>query len=56
MLLIVTQLQGIDLAPLAAGTLRAFIARAGAGSVDDLLRAVHKLLTQPETMAMIREK
>jgi uncharacterized membrane-anchored protein YjiN (DUF445 family) len=54
---ITTQLQGIDLAPLAAGTLRAFV-REGRhqGLLDDLLRAVHQSLTQPETMAMIREK
>src|SRR5471030_1612305 len=54
---ITTQLQSIDLAPLAAGTLRAFVAEGRhQGLLDDILRAVHQSLTQPETMAMIREK
>jgi uncharacterized membrane-anchored protein YjiN (DUF445 family) len=54
---ITTQLQGIDLAPLAAGTLRAFVQEGRhQGLLDDILRAVHQSLTQPETMAMIREK
>src|SRR5471032_2351843 len=54
---IATQLQGIDLAPLAAGTLRAFVQEGRhQGLLDDILRAVHQSLTQPETMAMIREK
>ncbi|MDB5610328.1 MAG: hypothetical protein JWP25_7228 [Bradyrhizobium sp.] len=54
---ITTQLQSIDLAPLAAGTLRAFV-REGRhqGLLDDILSAVHQSLTQPETMAMVREK
>src|ERR1700692_1836291 len=54
---ITTQLQSINLAPLAAGTLRAFV-REGRhqGLLDDILRGVHESLTQPETMAMIREK
>ena len=52
-----TQLQGIDLAPLAAGTLRAFVAEGRhQGLLDDILRAVHDSLTKAETMAMIREK
>ena len=52
---ITTQLQSIDLAPLAAGTLRAFVAEGRhQGLLDDILRAVHQSLTQPETMAMIR--
>src|SRR5450631_837961 len=52
---IVTQLQSIDLAPLAAGTLRAFIAEGRhQGLLDDILRGVHQALTQPETLAMIR--
>jgi uncharacterized membrane-anchored protein YjiN (DUF445 family) len=51
------QLQSIDLAPLAAGTLRAFIAQGRhQGLLDDLLRIVHDTLTQKQTMAMIREK
>jgi uncharacterized membrane-anchored protein YjiN (DUF445 family) len=54
---ITTQLQGIDLAPLIAGTLRAFVAEGRhQGLLDDILRAVHDTLTQAETMAMIREK
>ncbi len=44
---ITTQLQGIDLAPLAAGTLRAFVAeRRHQGLLDDILRAVHQSLKQ----------
>jgi uncharacterized membrane-anchored protein YjiN (DUF445 family) len=51
------QLQAIDLAPLAAGTLRAFVAEGRhQGLLDDILRAVHQSLTQAETMAMVREK
>src|ERR1019366_5844503 len=54
---ITTQLQSVDLAPLAAGTLRAFVQEGRhQGLLDDLLRAVHQSLTQPETLAMIREK
>ena len=50
-------MQGIDLAPLAAGTLRAFVAEGRhQGLLDDILRAVHDSLTKAETMAMIREK
>jgi uncharacterized membrane-anchored protein YjiN (DUF445 family) len=54
---ITTQLQSLDLAPLAASTLRAFI-REGRhqGLLDDLLRAVHDALTQAQTMAMVRAK
>src|SRR5256714_6490921 len=53
---VTTQLQSIDLAPLAAGTLRGFV-REGRhqGLLDDILRVVHQSLTQPETMAAIRE-
>jgi uncharacterized membrane-anchored protein YjiN (DUF445 family) len=54
---IASQLQDIDLAPLAAGTLRAFVAEGRHQSLlDDFLRGVHEMLTQAETMAMIREK
>src|SRR6185437_9617051 len=54
---ITTQLQSIDLAPLAAGTLRAFVADGRhQGLLDDILRALHQSLTQPETMALIRAK
>ena len=52
-----TQLQGIDLAPLAAGTLRAFVEEGRhQGLLDDFLRIVHDTLTQADTMAMIRAK
>ncbi|MCA1543717.1 DUF445 domain-containing protein [Bradyrhizobium sp. NBAIM32] len=52
-----SQLQAIDLAPLAAGTLRGFVAE-GRHQIlfDDLLRVMHETLNQTETMAMIREK
>jgi uncharacterized membrane-anchored protein YjiN (DUF445 family) len=51
------QLQAIDLAPLAAGTLRAFVEQ-GRHQVlfDDFLRIIHDTLTTGETMAMIRAK
>jgi len=52
-----SQIQAIDLAPLAAGTLRGFVAE-GRHQIlfDDLLRVMHEALNQKETMAMIREK
>ncbi|MGY4291085.1 uncharacterized membrane-anchored protein YjiN (DUF445 family) [Bradyrhizobium sp. LM2.7] len=52
-----SQLQAIDLAPLAAGTLHGFVAE-GRHQIlfDDLLRVMHDTLNQKETMAMIREK
>src|SRR6195952_3294783 len=54
---ITSQLMSIDLAPLAAGTLRAFVKEGHhQGLLDDILRAVHASLTQPDTMAVIREK
>jgi uncharacterized membrane-anchored protein YjiN (DUF445 family) len=54
---ITSQLQAIDLAPLAAGTLRAFVAEGRhQGLLDGILRAIHQSLTQAETMAMVREK
>ena len=54
---ITAQLMSIDLAPLAAGTLRNFVEEGRhRGLLDDLLQAVHQTLTQAETMAMIREK
>src|SRR6204780_4647134 len=50
---ITTQLQMVDLAPLAAGTLRAFVAEGRhQGLLDDLLRALHESLTRRETMTM----
>jgi uncharacterized membrane-anchored protein YjiN (DUF445 family) len=52
-----SQLQSIDLAPLVAGTLRAFVQeRRHQVLLDDLMRLVHDTLTQAETMAMIRAK
>jgi uncharacterized membrane-anchored protein YjiN (DUF445 family) len=54
---ITTQLKSIDLAPLAAGTLRAFVKEGRhQGLLDDILRGVHESLTRKETMAMVREK
>src|SRR5205085_5863923 len=54
---VMTQLQSINLAPLAAGTLRAFIGEGRhQGLLDDLLRAVHGALTQADTMTAIRAK
>jgi uncharacterized membrane-anchored protein YjiN (DUF445 family) len=54
---ITAQLMAIDLAPLAAGTLRAFVKEGRhRGLLDDLLRGVHETMTRAETMAMIREK
>src|SRR5882757_2900462 len=53
---ITTQLQSIDLAPLAAGALRASVEQGRhQGLLDDLLRVVHQSLMQAETMAAIRE-
>ena len=53
----IAQLQSIDLAPLAAGTLRAFVQeRRHQALLDDLMRIVHDTLTQARTMAMIRAK
>jgi uncharacterized membrane-anchored protein YjiN (DUF445 family) len=54
---ITTQLQAFDLAPLAAATLRGFVQDGKhKGLLDDILRVVHQSLTQPETMAVIRDK
>lgn len=54
---IITQLQNVDLAPLAAGTLRGFIAEGRhKGMLDDLLQSLHETLNKPETLAMLREK
>jgi uncharacterized membrane-anchored protein YjiN (DUF445 family) len=51
------QLQAIDLAPLAAGTLRDFVEEGRHQALlDDLLRVVHDTLTTADTMAMIRAK
>jgi uncharacterized membrane-anchored protein YjiN (DUF445 family) len=54
---ITSQLQAIDIAPLAAGTLRAFVAEGRhQGLLDDLLRALHESLTKRETMTMVRAR
>ena len=54
---ITAQLLSVDLAPLAAGTLRAFVEEGRHQALlDDLLRIVHQTITTKETMAMIREK
>jgi uncharacterized membrane-anchored protein YjiN (DUF445 family) len=54
---VMTQLQSINLAPLAAGTLRAFLEEGRhQGLLDDLLGAVHAALTQADTMTAIRAK
>jgi uncharacterized membrane-anchored protein YjiN (DUF445 family) len=54
---VTAQLLSIDLAPLAAGTLRGFVADGKhQGLLDAILRAIHQTLTQAETMAIIRDK
>jgi len=54
---ITAQLLSVDLAPLAAGTLRAFVEEGRHQALlDDLLRIVHETITTKETTAMIREK
>jgi len=54
---VTSQLMAIDLAPLAAGTLRGFVSEGRhQGLLDDILRVAHRSLTEPETMAVIREK
>src|SRR6266496_3934352 len=54
---VTSQLAAIDLAPLAAGTLRGFVEEGRhQGLLDDIFRAVHRTLTTAETMAVIREK
>lgn len=54
---ITTQILAIDLAPLAAGALRGFVQEGRHGGLlDDILRVLHQTLTQPETMAVIRDK
>lgn len=54
---IMAQLQSVDLAPLASGALRGFIAQ-GRHRVllDDLMVAAHSSLNEPQTMAAIGEK
>jgi uncharacterized membrane-anchored protein YjiN (DUF445 family) len=54
---VTSQLMSIDLAPLAAGTLRSFV-QEGRHRVllDDILRALHQTLTTAETMGLIRDR
>jgi uncharacterized membrane-anchored protein YjiN (DUF445 family) len=52
-----TQLHSVDLAPLAAGTLRGFVEeRRHQALFDDFLRIIHDRMTQAETLTMIRDK
>ncbi len=52
-----TQLQSINLAPLAAGTLRTFVEEGRHQALfDDFLRIIHETMTQATTLAMIRDK
>ena len=54
---ILTHLQLIDLAPLAAGTLRTFVSEGRHhGFLDELLLAVHEALKRQETIEAIRQK
>ena len=54
---VTAQLLAVDLAPLAAGTLRGFVQEGKhEGLLDDILRVLHQTLTQKETMAVIRDK
>jgi uncharacterized membrane-anchored protein YjiN (DUF445 family) len=54
---VTAQLLAIDLAPLAAGTLRGFVQEGKhEGLLDDILRVLHQTLTTKETMAVIRDK
>ena len=54
---VTTQVLSIDLAPLAAGALRGFVQEGKhEGLLDDILRAMHRTLTQQDTMAVIRDK
>ncbi|KQW18447.1 hypothetical protein ASC80_20775 [Afipia sp. Root123D2] len=54
---IASQINAINLAPLAAGTLRSFIKeRRHQGLLDDLLLALHETLNRPDTMTAMREK
>lgn len=54
---IVSQIEGLNLAPLAAGTLRAFMKDGRHQALlNDLLVAVHGALNNPDTLAAIRDK
>ena len=54
---ITARLQALDLAPLAAGTLRSFVREGRHRSLlDDLLGAIHKSINEPQMLAAIRER
>jgi uncharacterized membrane-anchored protein YjiN (DUF445 family) len=54
---VMTQLQAVDLAPVAAATMRGFIKDGRhQGLLDNLLGAIHGALTEPETLAVIKAK
>ena len=54
---VIGRLQALDLAPLAAGTLRSFVREGRHRSLlDDLLGAIHTSLNEPEMLAAIRAK
>jgi uncharacterized membrane-anchored protein YjiN (DUF445 family) len=53
----IARMQSLDLAPLAAGTLRTFVREGKHRSLlNDLLLAVHKAINEPETLEAIRAK
>ena len=54
---VISQLQAVDITPLATAALRAFIEQGRHHAMlDGLLRVIHDSLTQPDTIAAIREK
>ncbi len=54
---VVARMQSLDLAPLAAGTLRAFVRQGRHRSLlDDVLLAIHKAINEPEILEAIRAK
>ena len=54
---VTARLQALDLAPIAAGALQAFV-REGRhrAMLDDLLAAIHKSINEPKMLAAVREK
>jgi uncharacterized membrane-anchored protein YjiN (DUF445 family) len=54
---LVARMQSVDIAPLAAGTLRAFVRQGRHRSLlDDVLLAIHKAINEPEILEAIRAK
>jgi uncharacterized membrane-anchored protein YjiN (DUF445 family) len=54
---VTARLLSIDLAPLIAGSARAFVQEGRhEGVLEDILRIMHQMLTQKETMTIIRDK